>query len=121
MQERLRALTVLWRRALSGPPHAAGCSCFGGFMMTAPTPRELEEDVLDYLRHRYLAVDADIAARLLAREQALRSGVPPDFPGFLAALVAAVPAASDRVLNDVEATLTSLAGPAPGASRFACT
>lgn len=122
---RLRSLTALWRRALAGPQHAGGCSCFGGFTIAAPSPRELEEDVLDYLRQRYRA-DDDIGVRLLARETALQAGATPDFPGFLATLAREVSAATgDRLLTDVTTTLTSLAGPAPGsgpgASRFACT
>ncbi len=120
LEERLRALTVLWRRALSGPLHAAGCSCSGGFLLGPPSATALEEDVLDYLRHRYTG-EQDVTDPLLAREAVLRSGAAPDFPQFLRALTAALPgSASDRLLTDLGVTLLSLAGPAAGSSRFAC-
>ncbi len=45
-------LAELWSSAIIFAPHLAGCTCAGGFHVPL-NPNAVEEDLIDFLRHRY--------------------------------------------------------------------
>ena len=66
--ERVQRLASLWRTVISRPPHPAGCTCMGHFLIPAMNARDMEGDILDYMRGRYAAEGiASLVALLDAR------------------------------------------------------
>ena len=66
------------------PLHPAGCSCAGHFLINAPNPRDLEDDILDYLRDRYVAEGSDTLVELVDdRRSQYDTSVPASFRDWL--------------------------------------
>lgn len=110
--ERIRHLAALWRQVTSRPLHPAGCTCMGHFLIPAADPKDMEADILDYMRGRYAAEGlADLVALLDAREadRTLDDGIPRPFRAWLTDLPRRVadPAVLDRFVSDLTATLDS--------------
>ena len=110
--ERAQRLASLWRTVVSRPPHPAGCTCMGHFLIPAMNARDMEADILDYMRGRYAAEGIGSLVALLDARAAEREAT--DIPAlpFRAWLLrlpqAAVEApALDRFLGDLLATLES--------------
>jgi hypothetical protein len=110
--ERVQRLASLWRTVISRPPHPAGCTCMGHFLIPAMNARDMEGDILDYMRGRYAAEGiASLVALLDARTEEREATDIPAAP-FRAWLLrlpqAGVEAAAlDRFLGDLLATLES--------------
>lgn len=125
----VQSLAALWRTVTSRPLHPAGCTCMGHFMIPAMNPRDMEADILDYMRGRYAAEGIGPLVALLDTREAEREA--PDQPAaaFRAWLLALPQAGVDgaalaRFLDDLRATLASFdansRGTEPG-SGFICT
>jgi hypothetical protein len=100
------ALADLWSSAIIFAPHLAGCMCAGGFHIPLD-PAAVEEDLIDFLRHRYKNEGlADLAAFADARatDRSL------SFSAWLRGLDEAPLAATDRqrIINDLRTTLDSM-------------
>jgi hypothetical protein len=128
-EDRVQRLATLWRAVLARPPHAPGCTCMGHMLMPAMNARDMEADILDYMRGRYAGEGLhDLAALLDARAAAREATDIPALP-FRAWLLrlpqAALSAASrDRFVTDLTATLESFEAesrPAARGSGFFCT
>lgn len=125
LEEKVQRLATLWRAVVSRPPHAVGCTCMGHMLMPAMNPRDMEADILDYMRGRYATEGLhDLVALLDAREAAREAEDIPAAP-FRAWLLRlpqsdASPAALDRFVADLTATLESF-GPQENGNRFFCT
>jgi hypothetical protein len=124
---RAREIAELWRAVLARPPHPAGCTCMGHFLIPAMNPSDLESDILDYMRARYEAEGISSLVRLLdERQRQQQSGAPAPFRAWLLSLPEqnVRTSALDRFLTDLHATLASFApdiGPAVSrTSRFVC-
>jgi hypothetical protein len=117
-------LSRLWSGAMIFAPHLAGCSCAGGFHVPLD-PGAIEQDLLEFLRHRYRQdgrekLAAFVQDRLEANE-ASRSR--PDFANWLGGLdAAALPQADlDRLAGDIRMTLESMNGATRAAGNgFVC-
>lgn len=123
--ERAARLAALWRAVSSRPVHPAGCTCMGHFLIPAMNARDMEADILDYMRGRYAGEGlAPLVALLDAREAEREAGDIParPFRAWLATLPAAgvEPDALDRFMTDLAATLESFDPPAPP-SGLVCT
>ena len=120
--ERVARLAALWRVVTSRPVHPAGCTCMGHFLIPAMNARDMEADILDYMRGRYAAEGiAPLVALLDAREaEREATDIPaPPFRAWLARLPAAgvEEGALERFLGDLTATLESFdEGPGGSAS-----
>ena len=126
MAERAARLAALWRSVTSRPLHPAGCTCMGHFLIPAMNARDMEADILDYMRGRYATEGLAPLVGLLDAREAERDAT--DLPArpfraWLAHLPAAgvEAAALDRFFTDLTATLESFepSGPPPG--RLICT
>jgi hypothetical protein len=107
----VQRLASLWRAVTSLPMHPAGCTCMGHFLIPALNARDMEADILDYMRGRYAAEDLGALVALLDTREAEREADTPLLP-FRAWLLrlpeAGVEAtALDRFLTDLTATLES--------------
>ena len=108
--ERIQRLA--WRAVISRPPHPVGCTCMGHFLIPAMSARDMEADILDYMRGRYASESIDplvilLDARAAERESTETPAVP--FRAWLLRLTDedVEPAALDRFLGDLLATLES--------------
>ncbi len=126
MADRLQRLASLWRSAVSRPPHPVGCTCMGHFLIPAMTARDMECDILDYMRARYAAEGlGDLVALLDARA---RERDAPDLPArpmrtWLLALRSCDAPSLPRFVTDLTETLDSFgaeAQPPPSRGLF-CT
>lgn len=100
-------------------PHMAGCACAGGFHVPLD-PAAVEQDILEFLRHRYRQDARPALAGFVAARLAEGSG---DFGGWLGRLDAAplVPADLQRLTGDIRTTLDSMNAAAPAAGGgFVC-
>ena len=68
----VQRLASLWRAVTSRPMHPAGCTCMGHFLIPALNPRDMEADILDYMRGRYAAEGLDALVALLDAREAER-------------------------------------------------
>jgi len=100
------ALAELWSSAIIFAPHLAGCMCAGGFHIPLD-PAAVEEDLIDFLHHRYMSEGlknlADLAgARAHDRSQS--------FSVWLRALDEAPLPEADRkrIIGDLRTTLDSM-------------
>lgn len=110
--ERVQRLASLWRAVTSRPVHPVGCTCMGHFLIPAMNARDMEADILDYMRGRYAAEGIGVLVALLDAREAEREAadVPPlPFRAWLLRLPQAgvEGAAFDRFLADLLATLES--------------
>ena len=110
--ERVQRLASLSRAVISRPPHPVGCTCMGHFLIPTMNARDMEADILDYMRGRYAAEGIGVLVALLdarAAEREATDGSPAPFRAWLLRLpqagVEAV--ALDRFLSDLLATLES--------------
>lgn len=123
MAERVQRLASLWRAAVSRPPHPAGCTCMGHFLVPAMNARDMESDILDFMRARYAAEGlTELVALLDARdaERSVADGTPRPFRAWLLALPGCGAASLPRFVADLTATLESFGAEAPRSGLF-CT
>ncbi len=112
VEAKVQRLATLWRAVTSRTMHPVGCTCMGHFLIPAMNPRDMEADILDYMRGRYAAEGlGDLVALLDARAAECEAADMPPAP-FRAWLLrlpqAGVEAAAlDRFLGDLLATLES--------------
>lgn len=126
---RVARIAILWRVVTSRPLHPAGCTCMGHFLIPAMNARDMEADILDYMRGRYAEEGLDALVTLLDAREAEREAtdIPaPPFRAWLARLPAAgvERAALERFLSDLSATLESFGdnpGGAGSGSGLICT
>ncbi|WP_137179490.1 hypothetical protein [Roseomonas sp. AR75] len=117
---------ALWRVALSRPVHPAGCTCMGHFLIPAMNARDMEADILDYMRGRYAAEGIGVLVALLDARAAGREATDIPAQPFRAWLLrlpddGADPTAVGRFLADLLATLESFDRPAgPQGSGLIC-
>ena len=122
MGERVMRLASLWRAVTSRPVHPVGCTCIGHFLIPALNPRDMEADILDYMRARYAAEGLGALVALLSAREAEREsdeGIPlTPFRSWLLGLPRADigRADLDRFITDLTATLESFE-PTDGASN----
>jgi hypothetical protein len=107
----VQRLASLWRAVTSRPVHPVGCTCMGHFLIPAPNARDMEADILDYMRGRYAAEGIDTLVALLGTRETERETGTPSVP-FRAWLLrlpeTGVEAATlDRFITDLTATLES--------------
>ena len=112
MAERVQRLASLWRAVISRPPHPVGCTCMGHFLIPAMNARDMEADILDYMRGRYAAEGINALVGLLddrASERERTDTPAPPFRAWLLRLPQAGVEAEvlDRFLGDLLATLES--------------
>ena len=112
VREQVQQLAALWRAVTSRPVHPVGCTCMGHFLIPAMGAREMEADILDYMRGRYAAEGiGDLVALLDAREAEREASDVPALPfrAWLLRLPGAEveEAALGRFLADLRATLES--------------
>ena len=124
--ERVSRLAALWRAVVSRPVHPVGCTCMGHFMIPAMDPAHMEADILDYMRGRYAAeAIAPLVALLDARERDREATDirPLGFRAWLMRLPAAglPPAALDRFVADLTATLESFEPTGQSSGGLICT
>ena len=129
LEERVKRLASLWRAVTSRPLHPVGCTCMGHFLIPAMNARDMEADILDYMRGRYAAEGIDALVALLdAREAERDATATPALP--MRAWLLRLPHAGvegatlDRFLGDLLTTLESFEvdsrASKPGAG-FICT
>lgn len=116
----MRDLASLWRAVTSRPIHPVGCTCMGHFLIPAMNPRDMEADILDYMRGRYATEGIHALVALLDGREAERDRT--DVPMRpLRAWLMALPGlglgddALERFVTDFGATLRSF-GPDDGAA-----
>ncbi|HEV7268272.1 MAG TPA: hypothetical protein VGN83_25720 [Falsiroseomonas sp.] len=112
LQERVQRLAAFWRVVVSRPPHPVGCTCMGHMLVPAMNARDMEADILDYMRSRYAADGINRLVALLDARAAAReaTGIPAQpFRAWLLRLPEAgiEPAVLDRFTADLLATLES--------------
>jgi hypothetical protein len=73
----VQRLASLWRTVTSLPMHPAGCTCMGHFLIPALNARDMEADILDYMRGRYAAEGLDALVALLDTREAERERTRP--------------------------------------------
>ena len=108
-------------------PHLAGCSCAGGFHVPLD-PGAVEQDLLEFLRHRYRqdgreALAAFVNDRLAAIETDAPSRRRADFSEWLGALDAGPLSRADldSLAGDIRMTLESMNGATPASGNgFIC-
>src|SRR3712207_4278026 len=76
----VQRLASLWRAVTSLPMHPAGCTCMGHFLIPALNARDMEADILDYMRGRYAAEGLDPLVALLDAREAEREADAPLAP-----------------------------------------
>lgn len=127
LRERLQGLAILWRVAIARGPHPSGCTCMGHFLIPAMNARDMEADILDFMRHRYAQAGlSDLVALLDARATVREAtDIPPTpFRGWLLTIADAPVRSLDRFIDDLTDTLESFAPhsqAATPASGFLCT
>ncbi len=125
--ERVQRLATLWRVVISRPVHPVGCTCMGHFMIPAMSARDMEADILDYMRGRYAAEGVGPLVALLDGREAERDATDVPAAPFRVWLQrlpdAGLPdAALDRFLSDLLATLESfeMNGRSSGSGGLIC-
>ncbi|MCC2097933.1 MAG: hypothetical protein KDJ29_13625 [Hyphomicrobiales bacterium] len=100
------ALADLWSSAIIFAPHLAGCMCAGGFHIPLD-PSAVEEDLIDFLRHRY---KSEGLKKLAAYADARASDRSLSFSAWLRGLDEAPLAATERrrIITDLRTTLDSM-------------
>ena len=68
----VQRLASLWRAVTSLPMHPAGCTCMGHLLIPALNARDMEADILDYMRGRYAAEGLDALVGLFDAREAER-------------------------------------------------
>ena len=124
----IRRLASLWRAVTSLPMHPVGCTCMGHFLIPALNARDVEADILDYMRGRYAAEGLDALVALLDAREAQREAETPLVPfrtWLLRLPEAGIPgAALERFVTDLADTLESFGSdsrPSDSASGIICT
>ena len=124
----VQRLASLWRTVTSLPMHPAGCTCMGHFLIPALNARDMEADILDYMRGRYAAEGLDALVALLDAREAEREADTPlvPFRTWLLRLPEAGFALADlkRFVTDLTDTLESFGSdsrPSNSGSGFICT
>ena len=124
--EQVREVAALWRAVTSRPLHPVGCTCMGHFLIPAMNPRDMEADILDYMRARYAAEGLCALTALLDRREVERDRT--DIPARpFRAWLTALPATGtgeaelDRFLADLESTLRSFVPTGPAPNGLICT
>jgi hypothetical protein len=124
----VQRLASLWRAVTSRPMHPAGCTCMGHFLIPALNPRDMEADILDYMRSRYAAERLDALVALLDSREAEREADTPlvPFRTWLLRLPEAgvEVAALERFITDLADTLESFGAdsrPPGSGSGIICT
>ena len=112
IEARVQRVASLWRTVISRSPHPVGCTCMGHFLIPAMNARDMEADILDYMRGRY--ADEGIGALITLLDDRAEQRGATDTPAlaFRAWLLrlpqAGIEAAAlDRFLADLLATLES--------------
>jgi hypothetical protein len=124
----VQRLASLWRAVTSRPMHPAGCTCMGHFLIPALNPRDMEADILDYMRGRYAAERLDALVALLDAREAEREADTPLVP-FRTWLLRLPEsglgvAALERFITDLADTLESFGSdsrPSGSGSGIICT
>ncbi len=126
--ERVQRLAALWRVGISRPPHPVGCTCMGHLLIPAMNPRDMEADILDYMRGRYAAEGFGALVALLDTREAEREADTPLAPfrtWLLRLPEAGIPeAALERFVTDLTDTLESFGSdsrPSGSGSGIICT
>ena len=124
----VQRLASLWRAVTSLPMHPAGCTCMGHLLIPALNARDMEADILDYMRGRYAAEGLDALVALLDIREAEREADTPlvPFRTWLLRLPEAGidVAALERFITDLADTLESFGGdsrPSSSGSGIICT
>jgi hypothetical protein len=124
----VQRLASLWRAVTSRPMHPAGCTCMGHFLIPALNPRDMEADILDYMRGRYAAERLDALVALLDAREAEREADTPlvPFRTWLLRLpeTGVEVAALERFITDLADTLESFGSdsrPSGSGSGIICT
>ena len=124
----VQRLAALWRTVTSLPMHPAGCTCMGHFLIPALNARDMEADILDYMRGRYTAEGLDALVALLDAREAEREADTPlvPFRTWLLRLLEAGLAVEDlkRFVTDLTDTLESFGSdsrPSGSGSGIICT
>ena len=115
-----RALAELWKGAMIFAPHIAGCTCAGGFHVPLD-PAAVEQDILEFLQHRYRQDGRDALVSFIAGR--LADPHPNDFGTWLSQIDAAPLEPKDlrRLVTDIRTTLESMNNAAPAAGGgFVC-
>lgn len=126
--QRIQRLAALWRAVTSRPLHPVGCTCMGHFLIPALNARDMEADILDYMRGRYAAEGLDALVALLDTREAEREADTPLVP-FRTWLLRLPEASIDvadlkRFITDLADTLESFGGdsrPSNSGSGIICT
>ena len=128
VKAQVQRLASLWRTVTSLPMHPAGCTCMGHFLIPALNARDMEADILDYMRGRYAAEGLDALVALLDAREAERDADTPLVPfrtWLLRLPEAGIPvAALGRFVTDLTDTLESFGSdsrPSNSGSGFICT
>jgi hypothetical protein len=101
-------------------PHIAGCTCAGGFHVPLD-PAAVEQDILEFLQHRYRQDGQGALVPFIAGR--LADPQPQDFGTWLSQLDAAPLGTEDlrRLVTDIRTTLESMNNAAPAAGGgFVC-
>ncbi len=124
----VQRLASLWRTVTSLPMHPAGCTCMGHFLIPALNARDMEADILDYMRGRYAAEGLDALVALLDAREAEREADTPLAPfrtWLLGLPEAGIPGtALERFVTDLTDTLESFGSdsrPSGSGSGIICT
>jgi hypothetical protein len=124
----VQRLASLWRTVTSLPMHPAGCTCMGHFLIPALNARDMEADILDYMRGRYAAEGLDALVALLDAREAEREADTPLVPfrtWLLGLPERGLPmTALHRFLTDLTDTLESFGSdsrPSSSGSGIICT
>ena len=124
----VQRLASLWRAVTSLPMHPAGCTCMGHLLIPALNARDMEADILDYMRGRYATEGLDALVGLLDAREAEREADTPlvPFRTWLLRLPEAGidVAALERFITDLADTLESFGGdsrPSSSGSGIICT
>ena len=124
----IQRLASLWRVVTSLPMHPAGCTCMGHFLIPALNARDMEADILDYMRGRYAAEGLDALVALLDAREAEREAETPLIPfrtWLLRLPEAGIPeGALERFVTDLTDSLESFGSdsrPSGSGSGIICT
>lgn len=127
VEEKVHRVAALWRAVISRPVHPVGCTCMGHFLIPAMNARDMEADILDYMRGRYAAEGLGALVALLDAREAEREAAGTPAPPFRAWLLGLARsgvdgAALDRFLGDLRLTLESFEADSRGSKPgFICT